>query len=71
MISKNAYTMLGVFLIAQQSMAGVEAGTGLGFPVGDPLGQVAGSALPLGIGGIAGIAAISLIIGIQLIKRKK
>jgi hypothetical protein len=34
------------------------------------VGSVAGSSLPMGIGGIAGIAALSLIIGAQLIKRK-
>ena len=61
---------LGIFLIAQQSLAGVEAGADLGFRMGDPLGSVAGSSLPMGIGGIAGIAALSLIIGAQLIKRK-
>ncbi len=64
----NTYTILGLSLIAQHSLAG---GVGLGTNVGDPLSLVVGSALPLGIGGIAGIAAISLIIGIQLIKRKK
>jgi hypothetical protein len=63
---KIANIILGVFLIAQQSLAGGELGIGLG----EPLGTVAGSALPMGIGGIAGIAALSLIIGAQLIKRK-
>ena len=67
---KIANTILGVFLIAQQSLAGVEAGADLGLRMGDPLGSVVGSSLPMGIGGIAGIAALSLIIGAQLIKRR-
>ena len=60
-------------------MAGVVAGTGLpvvvGDPVGNPLGSVVsavvGQSVPVGIGGVAALASISLIIGIQLIKRKK
>jgi hypothetical protein len=67
---KIANTILGTFLIAQQSLAGVEAGTDLGFSVGQTVGIDAGSSLPMGIGGVAGIAALSLIIGAQLIKRK-
>jgi hypothetical protein len=67
---KIANTILGVFLIAQQSLAGVETGADLGFPMGETVGSIAGSSLPMGIGGIAGIAALSLIIGAQLIKRK-
>ena len=63
---KFTYTILGLFLLAQHSLAGVEAG----IPEGGTVGSVAGSSLPMGIGGIAGVAALSLIIGVQLIKRK-
>jgi hypothetical protein len=36
-----------------------------------PLGIVVGTPVPLGLGGVAAIAAVSLIIGTQLIKRRK
>jgi len=52
---KTAYPLLGLVLIAQQSTAGIPAGT----PV------------PMEMGGIAAAAAISLIIATQLIKRRK
>ena len=53
--------MIGLILVAQESMAGLPA---LGLPT-------LPSALPLGMGGIAGAAVVGLIVGIQLIKRKK
>ena len=52
---KPAYPLLGLALIAEQSIAG----TGPGIPV------------PMEMGGIAAAAAISLIIATQLIKRRK
>ena len=61
MISKNLPAALGLFLVAQHSMAGVVASV---------VGVPTGGALPLGIGGITGIATVSLIIGVQLIKRR-
>ena len=52
---KPAYPILGLVLIAEQSIAGISAGT----PV------------PMELGGIAAVAALSLIIATQLIKRRK
>lgn len=52
---KPAYPLFGLVLIAEQSIAGISAGT----PV------------PMEMGGIAAAAAISLIIATQLIKRRK
>ena len=52
---KTAYPSVGLLLIAEQSTAGIAAGT----PV------------PMEMGGIAAAAAISLIIATQLIKRRK
>lgn len=52
---KPAYPLVGLVLIAEQSIAGV--------PVGTPV--------PMEMGGIAAAAAISLIIASQLIKRRK
>jgi hypothetical protein len=64
MTAKNfSVLLMGLLLIAEQSLAGsplsVVVGTGLGV------------SLPLGIGGIASIAAIGLILGVQVIKRNK
>jgi hypothetical protein len=56
MIVKNAYLLLGLTLLAQQSAASV------------PLGIIP---VPLEMGGIAAAAAVSLIIAVQLIKRRK
>jgi hypothetical protein len=52
---------MGLMLVAQESMAGLPV---LGLPT-------LPSALPLGMGGVAGVAVVGLIVGIQLIKRKK
>ena len=54
-------------LLAQPGFAGVIAAS----PLGGTLGQDLSAALPFGMGGAAAIAAVSLILGIQLIKRKK
>jgi hypothetical protein len=53
----KAYPLLGLLLVANQSFA-VQA-------LGDP------SPMPLEMGGIAAVAALSLIIATQLIKRRK
>ena len=53
--------------VAQSGFAGVIAGA----PLGGILGTAVGTSMPFGIGGVAAIAAVSLILGIQLIKRKK
>lgn len=54
-----AVLSLGLLLIAQHSLAVV------------PLSVVVGTPLPLGMGGIAVIAGVGLILGVQLIKRRK
>jgi len=43
----------------------------MGVDLGGVVGTAVGNALPFGIGGVAAIAALSLIAGIQLVKRKK
>ena len=53
--------MIGFMLVAQESIAGLQ-------PLVLP---TLPSALPMGMGGIATAAAVGLIVGIQLIKRKK
>ncbi len=74
-MSKRYYALLGLLCVAQHSVAGFTVGTpagvGAGRVTGDVVGSVTGGAVPLGLGGIAVIAALSLIIGVQLIKRKK
>ena len=42
----------------------------LGTPLSIELGPTLGTTLPLGLGGIAAVTALSLIIGIQLLKRR-
>jgi TRAP-type C4-dicarboxylate transport system permease small subunit len=63
----------GFMLVAQMSFAGPPSPNIVPLGVADiPLGQLAFSAaLPFGMGGAVVIAAVSLILGIQLIKRKK
>ncbi len=76
---KSFYVTLALLSVAEQSMAGVITGQRVGTNVGESVGNIlgvilsveAGGAVPLGIGGMAVIAALSLIIGVQLIKRRK
>jgi hypothetical protein len=42
----------------------------LGTQLGIEMGAVLGTPLPVGIGGIAVVTAISLIVGVQLVKRR-
>ena len=64
MMAKNTLAILGLIFVAQLSMAG---GPVVPMPI-EPLGFVG---VPLDMGGVAAIAAVSLIIGAQLIKRRK
>ena len=74
----NIYKILSLGLVLLIS-ENVIAGNGLGTPVGRGLGDALGSALggtlgallPIGVGSALGLGAIGLIIGIQLVKRKK
>lgn len=50
---------------------GTAVGEALGAVVGAELPVAVGNALPVGIGGVAAITALSLVVGIQLVKRKK
>ncbi|MEQ8263443.1 MAG: hypothetical protein RKE50_07780 [Pseudohaliea sp.] len=50
---------------------GTRLGTDLGQALSSVLPEALGSALPGGIGGIAGVAAIALILGAQLVKRRQ
>ena len=59
MKTNNIFAGLGLMFIAQQSVA--DATTPLGVP----------APMPLEMGGVAAIAAVSLMIGTQLIKRRK
>ena len=61
MMAKNTLAILGLIFVAQLSMAG-------GVPLPPALGS---GGLPLDMGGVAAIAAVSLIIGAQLIKRRE
>ena len=56
---KPMIALTGLMLVAQESLAGIVMG--IQMP----------SALPMGMSGIVGIAAIALIVGTQVIKRKK
>jgi len=57
------------------TMAGISVGTPVGealsVVVGTQLPTAVGNALPVGIGGVAAITAVSLIVGIHLVRRKK
>jgi hypothetical protein len=68
---QNLCTAATLAVIAQPSIAGIELGARLGEPLSVTLVEALGGVLPAGIGGAAGITALALIIGAQVIKRKK
>jgi hypothetical protein len=63
MKNMTPYSGLVLLLCAHHSMAGT--------PVSLPVAPLSAAPLPLDISGIAAIAGVTLILGIQLIKRKK
>jgi hypothetical protein len=67
---QKTVALVALSTTAQMSLAGRPLGVDLGSELGTQLGSVVGQSLPVGLGGIVGITAISLIIGIQLVKRK-
>ena len=62
--AKISAAVAGSMLLAQPVFAGSPPGVVLGT-------DTLSAALPFGLGGAAAIAAVSLILGIQMIKRKK
>ncbi len=74
-MSRNLFISSILLLISGNAMAGGALGTPVGIQLGQALGNVLpialGSALPVTIGGVLGIGAVSLAVGIHLIKRKK
>jgi hypothetical protein len=68
MLSKTELVLIGcLFLVSHGAAAELSVGT----PAVLQVGVRTGGAVPLGVGGIAAITALSLIIGTQLIKRRK
>lgn len=61
----------GLFILTQQAFAGLPLGVDLGLQLGGVLSSVLPAALPGSAGGAAGIAALTLVVGAQLIKRRK
>ena len=61
----------GLLAATQQAFASAPLGIDLGTQLGDVLGGVLPAALPGGALGAAGIGALALIVGAQLIKRRK
>lgn len=75
---KKSIVMAGALLLTTEAAVAGEAvplglrlGTDLGQALSSVLPEALGSALPGGIGGIAGVAAIALILGAQLVKRRQ
>jgi len=75
---KKSIVLGGALLLTTEAaLAGDAAplGTRLGVDLGEALSSVLpealGAALPGGIGGIAAVAAIALILGAQLVKRRQ
>ncbi len=64
-----------VLMISESAVAGTnlgaQLGTQLGTQLGAQLGLVLGSPLSISIGSVLGLGAVSLAIGIQILKRKK
>ena len=71
--------ILALLAAAQPAMAEQAVGNPVGTAVSAVVGSVVGinvgasvgGALPVGIGGVAAIAALGLVLGVQLIKRKQ
>jgi len=74
-IFKGLLSVLGLAVVSQPVLAGISVGTRVGDVLGARLptdvGGAVGSALPLELGGVAVIGSLALIIGTQLIKRKR
>lgn len=68
---QQATALVGLALVAQNSLAVQALGRPLGLELGSVLGGELGDALPIGLGGVAALTALSLVIGIQLVKRNK
>lgn len=81
---KSKKRLLGLlFLLALSGASTVWAGQSLGAPLGAalgttlgavlgiPLGAVLGTALPIQIGGVLGVTALSLVVAIQIARRKR
>ena len=68
---KTIFAGAGLCVVAQQTVAGTPLGIELGTQLGSVLSSVLPAALPGGAGGAAGIAALMLVVGAQLIKRRK
>tara|TARA_R110002110_G_scaffold415561_1_gene650740 strand:+ start:37512 stop:37739 length:228 start_codon:yes stop_codon:yes gene_type:complete len=74
-MKKQHLITLAVLTAAQPALAGQSLGRPLGTELGNVLGSALsaplGGALPAEFGGVAAIAAIGLVLGIQLVRRKK
>ena len=79
MKTKALAILLPLLAVAQSTWAVAPLGVPTGTSVGESLSAVlgvdlavaAGGALPVGIGGMAAITALSLVIGVQLVKRQR
>jgi hypothetical protein len=60
---------LSAYLLTDVALAGVPLGVTLGAPLGVTLGAVLGSALPV-VGSLT-VAAVSLLVGIRIVRRKR
>ena len=73
-IKRTLFFSSALLIMSENAMATV-LGTPVGIQVGQTLGSVLpialGSSLPITMGGVLGIGAISLAVGIHLVKRKK
>ncbi|MHB1199829.1 MAG: hypothetical protein ACYCZ6_09780 [Polaromonas sp.] len=70
MINKLAMGSLA-FSVADAALAGVTLGTSLGRPLGAVLGLPLGFDLPIAGWGLLAVAAVSLVIGIGIVRRKQ
>jgi predicted MFS family arabinose efflux permease len=58
-------------LAADPVPLGAPLGIRLGEPLGGVLGDVLGSVLPIAGGGLLTVAAVSLVIGMRVVRRKR
>ena len=70
-VGTSACLMANAALAGGAVSLGTPLGRGLGVALGQVLGFSLGSVLPIASGGLLAVAAVSLVIGICIVRRKK
>ena len=66
-----SFSMANIALAGNVAVLGTPLGITLGNALGTALGFQLGSALPIEVGGLLTVAAVSLLVGIRIVRRKQ